>query len=236
MLKRNPYLVFLLLAVCVNADAQTKSNALVCSNSIIGESIELSEHRRGKNAQYNSDGIDLTTRDPNLEYFIETFIPRGLPIIPAEESSDVVVGKVVKIQPYFSEDKSQIYTEITLQPEEVLKNQSSNLLSENKTITLDIIGGGILLNSGKVVRYEVQIDGTGNPCVGNRYLFFIKKSGNGDGFYFIKGYELREGKVFTLDNSKKKLISEKHAVSEEFADEKTFLKLVRREIEKNKVK
>ena len=236
MLKRNLLLAFLLISALANVEAQTKSNNLTCSNNAIAENVESDEYRKTKNIRYNSMGRDLTARDSSQDYFIETIVPRGLPVIPSNESSDIVVGKVVKLQPYFSEDKSQIYTEITLQVEDVLKNQSSNLISGSKTIALDKIGGAIQLNSGKTVRYEVQIDGRGNPCVDNRYLFFIKQSSKSDDFHFIKGYELNEGKVFTLENSKKRLITEKYTVSEEFADEKIFLKLVQREIEKNKVK
>lgn len=234
MLKRSLFLVLLLTTISVGLRAQTNSKGLVCSDNAITENAELSEYRKTKNARYNSTGQDLTTRDPNQDYFVETIIPRGLPVIPVEESSDVALGRVVKIQPYFSQDKSQIYSEITLQVEEVLKNQSSNLLSDSKTITLDKIGGAIQLHSGKIVQYEVQIDGTGNPCIGNRYVFFIRRTSKSDDFHFITGYELSEGKVFTLDNSQKILISEKYAVPEQFADEKTFLKLTRSEIENDK--
>lgn len=236
MLRSSLFLVFLLTIAFVDMQAQAELSNSVCSNSVIAESVELSEYRKTRNLHYNSTGSDLTARDPAQEYFIETILPRGLPVIPSNESSDVAIGKVVKIQPYFSEDKSQIYTEISLQVEEVLKHQSSNLLSQSRTITLDKVGGAIQLDSGKIVRYEVRIDGRGNPCLGNRYLFFIEKSNKSDGFHFIRGYELSEGKVFTLDNSKKKLITKKYAFSEEFADEKSFLNIVQREIEKNKIK
>jgi hypothetical protein len=229
-------ITFLTFVVSAQAQRNVSNSNPVCSDSVIAQSLESTdikevEYRKSKNAQYNSKGDDLTTRNPNFEYFVETFIPRGLPLIPVEESSVVVVGKVVKIQPYLSEDKSQIYTEITVQVQSLLKNDDSQ--SEIKTIILDKLGGAVRLNSGRIIQYEVQINGRGNPCKDNRYIFFIQKTDKNKGYYFIKGYELSEGKVFTLDNSNKKLISEKYKISESFSDEKNFLELTRCEIEKN---
>ena len=233
MLIRHLGFILLLMVIAVNVRAQKgESNDTICSNSILDQSVESSKFRRAKNFRYNSSGQDLTTREPNQDYFVETITSHGLPIIPSSESSNVVVGKVIKIQPYFSGDKSQIYTEITLQVEEVLKNQS-NSFSNRKKIILNKIGGAVRVNSGKVIRYEIQTDGQGNPCDGSRYIFFIKELNSSNDLYFIRAYELKDGKVFTLDNSKKKLINEKYQVSPELSNERTFLKFVRREIEKD---
>lgn len=223
-------IVFLTFVASAKGQGGISSNNSVCSNSVIAKSPEPTsvrefEYRKLKNARYNSAGADLMTRDPNSDYFAETILPRGLPLIPIEESVIVVVGKVAKIQPYFSEDNSQIYTEIAVQIEEVLKNASRSKIGD--IIILDKLGGAIRLDSGRVVRYEVNIIGLGNPCEGNRYVFFIQES-NGS-YYFIKGYELSEGKVYTL--SDRKLISEKYKISEKFSDEKNFVELIRSKVE-----
>ncbi len=228
---------FLTFALAATSQSQRSlsKKAPVCIDNVIAQALEPAldeiEYRKSKNTRYDSGGDDLTTRDPNLEYFVETFIPRGLPLIPFEESSVVVVGSVVKIQPYLSGNKSQIYTEITVQVQSLLKGDEAQ--SKIKTIVLDEIGGAIRINSGKIVRYEVRIDGRGNPCEGNRYVFFVKKTATNKDYYFIKGYELGGGKVFTLDNGAKKLLSKKHKAPESFSDEKTFLELIRREITNN---
>src|SRR5690606_33726071 len=187
-----------------------------------------------KNARYNSKGPDLTTFRGDEDVFYENITPRGLPILPVEESVIVAVGKIVKIQPYLSDDRSQIYTELSMQVENLLKTDDSN--ANINSFVLDQVGGSIQLRSGHKIQYKVQIGGRGNPCENNRYVFFIQKADENNGYYFINGYELSEGKVFTLDTGKKKLITDKYAVSKEFADEKTFLELTRREIEKTKVK
>ena len=53
--------------------------------------------------------------------------------------------------------------------------------------------------SGHVQRYVV--DGERMPRVTSKYVFFLKSNGpQGPDFWLLKGYELRAGRVFPMDD------------------------------------
>lgn len=223
---RRFFLLLFFLTLVVHANAQNQS--FICSDSVINETSEVLatqelEYRKLKNNLYSLGGDDLTMRDPDSDYFVATITPRGLPLIPVEESLIVLVGKVTKIQTFLSEDKSQIYTEITVQVEEILKNSSQSEIGTS--IILDKIGGSILLSSGKILRHEVKVERLGNVCENNRYVFFIQQEG--EVYYYIKYYELNEGKVFIIEGSERKVISEKYKDTKGIEYESVFLDLIR---------
>jgi hypothetical protein len=206
---QNIFFIGLLFLSIITSNAQNKmADKKVCSNDVFSVSEIADEFRHAKNIRYNSDGIDLTKRDPNIDYFITHITPRGLSPLPIEESSDIVVGKVIKIQPFFSEDKSQIYTEITVNVEEVLK-KSSNLFSESKMLTLTELGGAIKLGSGKVIRYEINVDSKEIICNEKRYLLFIETTNENKDFRFIKLYGLHNEMVYAFEKGQEYLVSKK---------------------------
>jgi hypothetical protein len=183
--------------------------------------------RRAKNVRYNIGGRNLTTLNPDVESFIEQVWPRG-ELVPASESAVVVTGTVVRVQPYLSGDRSRIYTEITVQVEDVLKRDRNGLPSAPKTVVIDRLGGALKLGSGRVVRDDIQIDNLGKTLPGKRYMFFADRVNKGSDISLIKSYELRDGKVFTNDSRPSRLISTLPGVPQAWADEAAFLKAVRR--------
>ena len=189
------------------------------------------EARRAKNVRYNIGGRDLTTLNPDVESFIEQVWPRG-ELVPASESAVVVTGTVVRVQPYLSGDRSRIYTEITVQVEEVLKRDRNGLPSGAKTVVIDRLGGALKLKTGRIVRDDVQIDGLGKPNLGKRYVFFARRANDGSDISLIKSYELADGKVFTNDSRPSKLISALPGVPKSWASEATFVEAVRQEVRK----
>jgi hypothetical protein len=184
------------------------------------------EARRAKNVRYNAGRQDLTTRDPEVEGFIEQVWPR-VEFIPAAESAVVVTGRVVKVQPYLSGDRSRIYTEITVAVDDLLKRDRNNRLSAANTVVIDRLGGALKLKTGRVVRDDIQIDNLGKPQLGNRYVFFARRVNDGRDVSLIKSYELVDGKVFTNDSRASRLISTLPGVPQAWADEAAFLKAVR---------
>lgn len=53
--------------------------------------------------------------------FIEHYAPRMLPAIPLKESGIVFVGNVLKVQPYLSENRTHVYTEMIFRVEDLFK-------------------------------------------------------------------------------------------------------------------
>ena len=178
--------------------------------------------RLAKNLRYNRGGRDLTIEREG-ELFIEQIWPRGTPWIPMDDSKLAVVGKVLRTRAYLSEDRSNIYTEYTIAPEDVLKADGTQMGGHQSEITIDRPGGILRLSSGKVVECGPYICYLGYLRTGNRYVVFARASNGGKDLEMFKGYELRGGQVLKLDQAGDKLPSE-------FSDEEAFLSAARRAV------
>jgi hypothetical protein len=111
--------------------------------------------------------------------------------LPASLSDAVVVGTVVRFQPFFSSDRTSIYTELTVRVEKVFKDPADAV---RRRIVIDELGGAIRLPDGRVARkisapLDSQID------VGHRYVLFLRNVGGTDGFSVVKAWELRNGRA-----------------------------------------
>src|SRR5437763_2121757 len=92
--------------------------------------------------------------------------------LPVKQSDVVVVGYVKNAQPYFSEDKQNIYTEYTISIVEVLKNATQIPLKAEAIVTSHRLGGALRLASGRVIRLDVS--GYGSPITADRkFVFFL---------------------------------------------------------------
>src|SRR5918999_6355076 len=58
----------------------------------------------------------------------------SLPPLPLAESDLVILGKVIKAQPYLSAKKTSIYSEFTAQVQDVFKNNTATPLSAGESI------------------------------------------------------------------------------------------------------
>lgn len=118
---------------------------------------------------------------------------------PVGQSDAVVIGEVKDAHAYLSQDKTSVYSEFTLRIEEVLKSASSSAITPDSTIAAERGGGRVRLASGKeILRGFI---GKPMPCVGRRYVFFLKGHEEAQSFSIITGYELRSGQVSPLDGS-----------------------------------
>ena len=201
-------------------------------SDIIAEESESShpkerEARRAKNTRYNTGGADLTVeRMQGSEIFFEQVWP-AVDFIPAAESALVVIGRVIKVQPYLASDRSRIYTEITIAVDDLLKRDQDNRVAANKTVVIDRLGGALKLKTGRVVRDDTWIDNLGSPQLGQRYVVFARAINDAKDISLIKSYELIDGKVFTNDSRPSRLISILAGVPLAWEDEAAFLKAVR---------
>ena len=154
---------------------------------------------RGK--KYNSQ------HSPRIDEFstqVFSFIDweRGLPALPVDRSSAVIIGEVIEAEAHFSSDETKIYSEFTVRIDEVFKNDHLDALSPRSTVTVERPGGRVRFPSGKIVIAAVSSQDL--PRVGNRYVLFLTHDfimgGSYDDALFIQtGYELRDGRVFPLD-------------------------------------
>jgi hypothetical protein len=126
------------------------------------------------------------------------YVDPNLPALPITESSAVVVGKVTEAKAYLSNDKTGVYSAFTVQIEEVLKNSSSVSLSSASSIEVERDGGRVRFPGGRILFYT--INSLDMPAVGLRYVFFLSNPHAQSDFQILTAYELREGRVYPLDD------------------------------------
>lgn len=177
--------------------------------------------REAKARRYNTGRKDLTRLSPGSEVFGETIWPRATPVIPLSESAVALLGTVSKVQPYLSEDRSFIYTEISVSVEEVFKDESEIRLKPAERAILDTPGGRLRLRSGQIVKYPVTECNVGKPKLGARYVFFADRFHQGRDLHLFKAYELREGKVLMLG------AGDEEDIPKALQAEQTFLETIR---------
>ena len=229
-------LIVALLSLELIAQVKPGDNSSVGQTSmtqvVMGEEPESSQPeermaREAKSARYNGGGCNLTV--PGRDCFFEHFAPGPLPLIPLKESALALVGRVTKVQPYLSADRTHIYTETTIQIEEVFKSPEG-FSPPDLTLITDQIGGAIKMPSGRVIRDGSRIDFPGQAHAGGRYVFFLRQVHEGKDLAILSAYELRDGKVFKLteDGSPGNvLLSTTPNKADSLSDEQDFLQTIR---------
>lgn len=118
--------------------------------------------------------------------------PADFPPLPVEESATIITGRVLDAKAHISENRSTVYSEVTVKVDEILKDTTGT----GGTLVAEREGGRVRFPSGTIFRYIV--DGIGIPKVNHRYLLFLKPLVDGD-FSILTGYQLQDGRVEPLD-------------------------------------
>jgi len=158
--------------------------------------------RAAKGKKYNNKGAGVIDESWNVAFLVNHSLG-GLPALPVERSSSVILGEITSAAAYLSEDKSSVYSEFKIQIQAVFKNDTSQNLNPNTSIEAERYGGRVRLPSGKI--FLSAVDHQDMPRVGGRYLLFLTHSdplaGKDQDHHILMGYELRGGKVFPLDQT-----------------------------------
>lgn len=166
--------------------------------------------RRAKSKKYNDRGCARPDISEIEKGVLNNEWERGLASpLPSAQSSAVFVGKVTDAQAHLSEDRTNVYSEFTVQVEEVLKNDGAEPIAAGATVVAERQGGRVRFRSGRIA--SVYVSGQSMPEAGRRYLFFLgfnpyeanTKSLTGPrgamSRHILTAYELRAGKVLPLD-------------------------------------
>jgi hypothetical protein len=98
-------------------------------------------------------------------------LPPPMDELPATLADAIVLGKIVSVQAFFSKSRGAIYTESTVQIEEVMDAQQA--VSKGKTLVLVQEGGSTQTASGST--YTQTVNGGGDALQnGGQYLFFLR--------------------------------------------------------------
>jgi hypothetical protein len=123
----------------------------------------------------------------------------GLSDLPVDKSDLIMEGQVIGAEAFLSNDRTGVYSEFSVQVTEVLKNSTGQSINLNDTVVMERIGGKVKYNSGKVIRY--RIEGQGSPIRGQRYLFFLRRIDQAR-YHLLTAYHIKGETVFALDGSR----------------------------------
>lgn len=121
----------------------------------------------------------------------------GLPALPVAQSRVVLIGRVKDAQARLSSNKESVYSEFTVQINEVLKKDSGEVVSPDALITITRGGGRVRFPSGHITLQHIASQGM--PRVGREYVFFLTRDDEEQDFHIVTAYELRGNDVMPVD-------------------------------------
>ena len=154
--------------------------------------------RQAKGKKYDNSSWRVYPNSVSDSMVRVDYVDRNLPAFPFDKSSVVVVGQVSDAHAYLSNDKTGVYSVFTVQVNEVLKNSTNLGLSGGSVIEVERDGGRVRFPNGRLHLYITAEQDM--PQVGLRYVLFLTNTGDESGFQIVTGYELRAGKVCSLDD------------------------------------
>ncbi|MDQ1638207.1 MAG: hypothetical protein QOF62_1546 [Pyrinomonadaceae bacterium] len=167
--------------------------------------VDLSSYPTGvstdriiKNSRYDNEGMVKTEVGSNTVSVVRE-PPEGIPDIPADKSDLIVEGRVIDSAAFLSNDKGAVYSEITVQVSDVLKNTTNLNVRNGDSIVTERFGGRVKYPNGQIVRYGII--GQGSPAKGKNYLFFLSRAEQGN-YNILTAYELQGNKVQALDGAR----------------------------------
>jgi hypothetical protein len=151
--------------------------------------------RKARGKTHNRSEFRVHPDDPSENTTLVDAIDSNLPALPVIQSNAVLIGDVLNAQAFLSDDRTGVYSEFTIRVSDVIKSALSDLKIGN-LIEVDRDGGRVKFPSGKIHWYSVDKENMPKP--GRRYVLFVTRQN--EALHLLTGYELREGKIFPLDD------------------------------------
>jgi hypothetical protein len=133
-------------------------------------------------------------------YTKETISSAGylnFPALPVANSDIILIGVVGETKAHLSENKRNVFSELTVAVETVFKT-SNQQVKLGSVVSVDRMGGFVKYPNGQTVLYRRA--GMYIPKTGGRYLFFLNSLNKHD-YGILTAYELAETGVIPLDMS-----------------------------------
>lgn len=118
-----------------------------------------------------------------------------LPALPVAESTAIVFGEVTSAEAHLSNDRTEIYSEFSVNVEKVFKDKNNSVNLDEKLL-VSRLGGEVRFASGRINKYTIHRQGM--PQNGEHYIFFLRRSENSD-FSILTGYRIANRHVTPLD-------------------------------------
>lgn len=217
--------------------ATSQAGMHISNNESVDEAPEpeapiLRANRKAKNARYNGQPsmTDLTKLPEGSGVSIIGCGMYDPTIFPTGSHDVVVLGTITSAQPYLSEDGTAIYTEYSLEVEEVLKPSLNRLSLAQGRLIVDRPGGVLRRRNGQVIAMHVSGTGVARPLdVGRRYLLMCWLTHDGRDISLGKAFELLDGKAYVLweQRGRERLVGELPGAVPSLSEEQGFLKMAR---------
>lgn len=155
--------------------------------------------RRARNRRHNGQGLVAKPENSGEGREITRIDDweMNLPTLPVAQSDLVVLGEVTDARAYLSEDKQGVYSEFPVRADEVLMGGGEAGVAPGDTLIAERVGGRVRFPSGVIELSNIA--GQGMPRAGQRYVLFLKSTGEGQVYRILTGYEVREGRILPLD-------------------------------------
>lgn len=150
--------------------------------------------RRKKGEKYNDSPTRITPSPEIVKSFDYIPFPPDITALPVAKSASVIVGTVTDAQAHLSPDKTGVYSEFSVQVEEVIKNDSHTPLRVGEPVTVERPGGRVRIPTGQIQEHMTTLNPLG---VGDRYVLFLVRIK--DDYRVFTGYKLEGGRVSHLD-------------------------------------
>lgn len=165
------------------------------------QDIERRARRQLAGKRYENAGGLVDSSLPiweDEERVLQTDKYLSVPAIPIKESELIVIGKVLDAAAYLSDNKKNVYSEFTVQIDEILLDTTGKIKKEG-SVTVDREGGFVEYANG-LKRFHC-IAALSMPKVSGKYILFLKNPEKGPNYEIINGYELKDGGVINLTAS-----------------------------------
>lgn len=116
--------------------------------------------------------------------------------LPASFADTILVGRITGIQTFESNDQRALYTEYTVQVEQVSSQQGQNA-APGASIVIEQTGGMLSLPNGKVLTHESKGLGTAFQS-GGRYAFFLTYVAKAQCYKLTKAWSLSNGQATAM--------------------------------------
>lgn len=117
--------------------------------------------------------------------------------VPVASSDAVLVGRITSADAFSADGRFTLYSEFRAITLAVLKRSRQASVDTGSAVTFERYGGRMRLPSGRVfVSGKIWEH---MPTVGGSYVLFLKWEPSGQDFSLITAYEVRDGRVYPLD-------------------------------------
>ena len=153
-------------------------------------------HPRGP---ISDPGLIANGSQEDIQPWIVDYVGPTEPI-PVAHSTAILIGTVSSGQAHIGYDRSSVYSEFKVTPQQILKQDSKVPLALSDPIVVTREGGTIKFPSGHI-RHYLRLH-QGFPDVGKQYIFFLWRSPDTTikDYGVVTAYLLQDGRVYPLDS------------------------------------